>query len=152
MIDRRKDALEIVRELRATPERVFKALTDPQDLMSWWGGEGKLTGAHVNLRPGGEYRLEFLLPDGQTGWVKGQYQVVEPPRRVVKTWFSSSHPDLRNTVEFRLEPAPGGTRLTLVHSGLADRPDAYGEYEKGWAKVLGHLVAWAVASERTGSA
>ena len=137
-MDRRGDALEVVREIPATPEQVFRALTVPGDLMKWWGGTGMLTRAHVNLRPGGEYRLEFLLPDGKTGWVKGQYQVVEP-RRIVKTWFSSNHPDLRNTVELRLDPSPDGTRLTLVHSGLAGRPDAYGEYEKGWSDVLGYL-------------
>ena len=142
-----KDRLELVREIRATPERVFRALTVPGELTKWWGPKGMVSGAHVNLRPGGEYRLDFLPPEGQTGWVKGQYQVVEPSRRIVKTLFSSSHPDLRNTVEFRLDPSPEGTRLTLVHSGLAGRFDVYQEYEKGWAEVLGRLVAWAAAAE-----
>jgi uncharacterized protein YndB with AHSA1/START domain len=140
-----KDSLELVREICATPEQVFRALTDPQELMKWWGGNGMLTGAHVNLRPGGEYRFEFLSPEGDAGWVKGQYQVVDPPRRIVKTWFNSKFPDLRNTVEFRLEPVAGGTRLTLVHSGLADRPEAFADYEKGWPEVLGHFLVWAAA-------
>jgi uncharacterized protein YndB with AHSA1/START domain len=145
MTNRRKDALEMVREIRATPEQVFRALTDPEELMKWWSARGMLTRAHTNLRPGGEYRLEFLSPDGEAAWVKGQYQVVEPPRRIVKTWFNSKFPDLRNTVEFRLEPSTGGTRLTLVHSGLADRPEAFEDYEKGWPDVLGYLLAWAAA-------
>jgi uncharacterized protein YndB with AHSA1/START domain len=133
------DALEMVREIRATPEQVFRALTDPQELMKWWGAKGMLTRAHVNLRPGGEYRFEFLSPEGEAAWVKGQYQVVEPPRRIVKTWFNSKFPDLRNTVEFHLEPFAGGTRLTLIHSGLSDRPEAFEDYEKGWPDVLGRL-------------
>jgi uncharacterized protein YndB with AHSA1/START domain len=145
MTDRRKDALEMVREIRATPEQVFRALTDPGELMKWWGAKGMLTGAHVNLRPGGEYRLEFVSPEGEAAWVKGQYQVVEPPRRIVKTWFNSKFPDLRNTVEFRLEPFAGGTRLKLIHSGLADRPEAFEDYEKVWPDVFGHLLAWAAA-------
>src|SRR6185369_14232579 len=132
MADRRKDALELVREVRATPEQVFRALTEPGELMKWWGGEGTLTRALVNLRPGGEYRLEFASPEPAAVWAKGQYQVVEPPRRLVTTWFHSKFPDLRNTVEFRMEPVAGGTRVTLVHSGLAGRPEAYAEYEKGW--------------------
>ena len=145
MASRRKDALEIVRQVRAAPDQVFRALTDPEELMKWWGAKGMLTRAHVNLRPGGEYRFEFVSPEGTAAWVKGQYQVVEPPRRIVKTWFNSKFPDLRNTVEFRLEPSPGGTRLTLIHSGLADRPEAFADYEKGWPDVLGHLVVWAAA-------
>lgn len=139
MTDRRRDALEVVREIPAPPEQVFRALTDPDALMKWWGTKGTLTGAHVNLRPGGEYRFEFLSPEGDAAWVKGQYQVVDAPRRLVKTWFNSKFPDLRNTVAIDLAPAEGGTRLTLVHSGLADRPEAFEDYEKGWPEVLGHL-------------
>jgi uncharacterized protein YndB with AHSA1/START domain len=139
MTDRRRDALEMVREISATPEQVFRALTDPEELMRWWGAKGMLTSARTNLRPGGEYRFEFLSPEGDAAWVKGQYQVVDPPRRIVKTWFNSKFPDLRNTVEFRLEPVAGGTRLTLVHSGLKDRPEAFDDYAKGWPDVLGHL-------------
>ena len=131
--------MEIVLEIPATPEQVFRALTDPEELMKWWGAKGALTGAHVNLRPGGEYRFEFLSPEGDAAWVKGQYQVVDPPRRLVKTWFNSKFPDLRNTVAIDLAPADGGSRLTLVHSGLAGRPEAFQDYEKWWPEVLGHL-------------
>jgi uncharacterized protein YndB with AHSA1/START domain len=143
--DRRKETLTLVREIPATPDQVFRALTDPEELMKWWGAKGTLTRAQVNLRPGGEYRFEFMSPRGESAWVKGQYQAVEPPRRLVKTWFNSKFPDLRNSVEIRLEPAPGGTRLMLIHGGLAGRPEAYADYEKGWPEVLGHLLVWAAA-------
>lgn len=139
MTTRRRDAVEIVRQIPATPEQVFRALTDPQELMKWWGAKGNLTGARVNLRPGGEYRFELLSPEGDAAWVKGQYQVVDPPRRLVKTWFNSKFPDLRSTVAIDLAPADGGTRLTLVHSGLSDRPEVFEDYEKGWPVVLGLL-------------
>jgi uncharacterized protein YndB with AHSA1/START domain len=139
--DRRKDTLTFVREIRATPEDVFRALTEPEELLKCWGAKGTLTGAHVNLRPGGEYRFEFTSPRGEAAWVKGQYQAVEPPRRVVMTWFSSKFPDLRNSVEIRLEPVPAGTRLTLVHGGLAGRPEAFEDYAKGWPEVLGYLLS-----------
>ena len=143
--DRRKETLTLVREIPASPEQVFRALTDPEELMKWWGAKGTLTGAQVNLRPGGEYRFEFMSPRGESAWVKGQYQAVEPPRRLLKTWFNSKFPDLRNSVEIQLEPVPGGTRLTLVHGGLAGRPEAYSDYEKGWPEVLGLLLVWAAA-------
>jgi hypothetical protein len=28
----------------------------------------------------------------------------------------------------------------LIHSGLADRPEAFEDYEKGWPDLLGHLL------------
>ena len=140
MTDRRKDALELAREIRGAPDRVFRALTEPDELMKWWGGKGQLTGAQVNLRPGGEYRLDLASAEGSAAWAKGQYQVVEPPRRLVKTWFHSKFPDLRNTVEIRLEPFDAGTRLTLVHSGLSGRPEAFAEYARVWPDVLDQLA------------
>jgi len=134
---RQKDALTIAREVTAAPEEVFHALTEPERLLKWWSS---LVGAHVNLRPGGEYRFEFRGNEGETGWAKGQYQVLEPPRRIVKTWFSSRHPELRNSVDLRIEPSPAGTLLTLVHNGLAGRPEVLREYEKDWTDTLGDLA------------
>ena len=67
----RKDSLTITGEIPGDPEKIFRALTEPAELMRWWGGRG-LTRAHVNLRPGGEYRFEFESAGGETRWVKGQ--------------------------------------------------------------------------------
>ena len=61
------------------------------------------------------------------------------------SWSNSLYPDFPNFVELLLEPASAGTRLTLRHKGLSVRPDAYRDYEKGWAGVLGQLIVWAMA-------
>jgi uncharacterized protein YndB with AHSA1/START domain len=136
-----RDALTIVREIRGSPEEVFRRLTDPAGITQWWGGRGGLMRAHVNLRPGGEYRFDFGGAPGETRWIKGQYQAVEPSRHLVMTWFSSGHPELRNSVEIRLDPVAGGTRITVVHSGLAGRPDVFREYEKEWPDILDLMAA-----------
>ena len=69
-----------------------------------------------------------------------------PPWRIAKTWFNSKLPDLRNGVEFRIESVPAGARVTVVHSGLAGRPEAFEDYEEGWPEVLGYLADWFRAS------
>ena len=53
----------------------------------------------------------------------------------------------RTYVEFTLEPAGAGTRLTVVESGFAQLPDeAYGKaYDgntRGWASELGELAGY----------
>lgn len=134
--------MTIVREIETSPEELFRALTEPAELTRWWGGSGGLTRAHVNLRPGGEYRFDFQGPGGQTAWVKGQYQAVEPARRILMTWFSSEHPEMRNSVEMRLDPAASGvTRLTVVHGGLAGQPEVLTEYEGIWSETLDRLAS-----------
>jgi uncharacterized protein YndB with AHSA1/START domain len=136
-----KDAVTIAREVAGDPEQNFRAFTEPEELLSWWGGSGGLTRAHVNLRPGGEYRFDFQGPAEETGWIKGQYHAVEPRRRISMTWFSSQHPDLRNDVEIRFEPAGGATRVTVVHRGLAGQVEASKEYERIWSDTLDRLAA-----------
>lgn len=145
--ERDPGTLEMVREIRVTPGRVFRALTDPRALMEWWGTRGgRMTDARVDLRPGGKYRFDFRMPDGRPVFVAGEYRIVEPPRRLVKTWFNSLFEGVENVVEFTLEPTPaGGTRLTLRHSGFGGRPELLQDYEKGWVEVLGYLIGWVVA-------
>jgi uncharacterized protein YndB with AHSA1/START domain len=66
------------------------------------------------------------------------------------TWGIFGLPDQdprRTYVEFTLEPAGGGTRLTVVESGFAQLPDdahhkAFGGNTEGWAKELGELAAY----------
>ena len=53
----------------------------------------------------------------------------------------------RTYVEFTLEPAGTGTRLTVVESGFAQLPEdahhtAFDGNTEGWAKELGELVAY----------
>jgi uncharacterized protein YndB with AHSA1/START domain len=151
--DRDSGTLEIVREIRATPDRVYRAFTNPEELLQWWGTEAQKTDgtkpflakAQSDLRQGGRYRYEFKMPDGGIGWLEGEFRVLEPPRRIVQTFISSSHPDMETTVEIRLEPIAGGTRLTLRHSGLEGRPDAAKSHELGWIAALTHLASWLIA-------
>ena len=132
-----KDSLTVSREIAAPPEEVFRMLTEEKELLAWWGGPGGLTRARVNLRPGGEYRLDF-----ESGWAKGQYQAVEPGRRLLMTWFSSLHPDLRNSAELRFEPMTGGaTKLIAVHAGLAGHAEVMKEYEAIWKDAFDRLAA-----------
>ncbi len=55
------------------------------------------------------------------------------------------YPDQVNRVEYRLEPKGGGTRLTVIHSELAD-PKTLADYESGWAEVLLKLITFLVAA------
>jgi uncharacterized protein YndB with AHSA1/START domain len=141
---RSSDSLEMVREIRAMPERVFRALTNPDDLARWWRGVGGIARAEMDLRPGGIYRLEFRMPKGAIAVVHGKVREVEAPRRLVMTWFSPEYPGLETLLSFELESIPGGTRLTLRHSGLTE-PGSLADHEQGWLEALALLLAWIAA-------
>jgi uncharacterized protein YndB with AHSA1/START domain len=59
----------------------------------------------------------------------------------------------RTYVEFTLEPARAGTRLTVVETGFAQLPDdahreVYAGHAEGWASELGELVGYLDAAGR----
>ena len=134
------DRIERTVELAHAPETVWAALTTAEGLGSWFGD-----GATIDLRPGGAARLTWT---GGRGYDL-RVERVEEPTVFGFTWplHELSEDDPRRTyVEFTLEPAGSGTRLTVVETGFAQLPDdAHGkEYEshtEGWARQLGKLVA-----------
>jgi uncharacterized protein YndB with AHSA1/START domain len=75
---------------------------------------------------------------------------VEEPSVFGFTWGIDGLPDddpRRTYVEFTLEPAGAGTRLTVVETGFAQVPEeahrtAYDSNTQGWASELGELVAY----------
>jgi len=106
--------------IKATPERIWRALTDPQEL----GGYGYGGRFEVDVRAGGEYRVgatdQMLQAGAPELMVDGEYLEVEQPRRLVQTWHAlfdeqmTAEPPTRMTYE--LEPGKGGvTTLTLTH-------------------------------------
>jgi len=135
------DTLEIVREIHAKPETVFKALTNSGDLARWWTGIGGIKQAEIDLRVGGRYRFEFRIGGDASIVMQGEYRIVDPPRRFAMTWISPKHPTLQTLVTFELEPIAGGTRVKITHEGLSD-PQAFRDHEQGWLAALTLLISW----------
>jgi uncharacterized protein YndB with AHSA1/START domain len=128
--------------IAAQPERVFRALVEPQEVLRWWGQPGiyLCTEFVADLRPGGNWRSSGIGPDGGPFEVTGQYMQVDPPRVLVHSWIASWTGDARTTVRWELEPKEGGTLLRLLHSGLAAYP-GIGDSYRGWPRMLGWIQA-----------
>ena len=78
MIAATEAALGVVRavmEVAASPEKVFRALTDPKELESWWGSDDmyRTFGWVGDLRPGGERSCQARSPGHEElSTVKGE--------------------------------------------------------------------------------
>ena len=80
-------ALTITRLIDATPERVWKAWTDPDEVARWmgpgdWSGRFSATG----LNPGAAYRIGMRHADGDVMVVVGRLREVVPAARMVYSW------------------------------------------------------------------
>jgi uncharacterized protein YndB with AHSA1/START domain len=135
------DRIERTVQVAHPPQKVWAALTTAEGLAAWFGNQ-----AEIDLRPGGRARMTWT-----SGHVADmRVERVEEPSVFGFTWGIAGLPDddpRRTYVEFTLEPAGAGTRLTVVESGFAQLPDdayraAYDGNTDGWAKELAELVAY----------
>ena len=84
---RQRHGLDVVRELPARVPRVFRALSDPDELALWWGPPGfPMVRCTLDFRPGGVWH--YLLRGERTGeefWARAVYGEITPPNRLAYT-------------------------------------------------------------------
>lgn len=128
-----KPRLVHVTYIAATPERLWQALTDPEETARYWSHR------NVSSWTRGDPWAHRRLDDGGDD-ILGTIVEVDPPHRLVHTWASPSdidNPDRRSTVTFDIEPDGDVVRLVVTHEGLP--ADQVRGTTDGWAKVLSSL-------------
>jgi uncharacterized protein YndB with AHSA1/START domain len=136
-------------EIAARPEDVFDALTDPRELAAWLGGVDDVAEAEwaPDAAAGTSWSAPAIAPDGAMGVVRGEFLVVESPRRLVSTWHASWDQYARTIVRYELEPVEvegrAGTRVTVIHSApaaCATHASHFGARRDSWALMLARLA------------
>jgi uncharacterized protein YndB with AHSA1/START domain len=95
--------LRFVRRLPHPPEKVWRALTEPEHLAAWFPTEihgERATGA----------RLRFVFPNGEGPTLEGEMVAFDPPRHLELRWGEGEE------LRFDLEPEDEGTVLTFVNT------------------------------------
>lgn len=144
-------SVRIERVYKATPERIFAALTDPDIIVQWWGPEGYGSDwAEIDLRPGGAWRVQMRsLEDDYEGVMEGTILEIAPPHRLVfrtdrhcngapHIFDAAAMPPTEVTIELH-ELGKGETRLVLTQVGFTE-PLAAELHEHGWSQSLGKLA------------
>jgi uncharacterized protein YndB with AHSA1/START domain len=140
MSNRTKPSLTLKRQLRASPQKVFDAWTQPEALKAWFGPEEIVeVVAETDLRVGGRYRVLMRANGGEMHRVGGVYREIERPRRLQFTWAWESTPERESLVTIELAPKDGGTLLTLTHEQFFDEA-ARDRHRQGWTGCLDKLV------------
>jgi uncharacterized protein YndB with AHSA1/START domain len=141
--------LMVRRTIRASPERLFAAWTEPEQLLRWWGPpQVECAVAEVDLRVGGHYRLANKFPDGSIWWIGGTFETVIPPHLLIYSWQLSPReivaggaaPAQRSErVTVRFEPRGDSTDVTIIHEHIADEAARF-SHEQGWHGCLDGLT------------
>jgi uncharacterized protein YndB with AHSA1/START domain len=128
---------------------VFKAWSEPEHLIRWWGPRGFTSDIEkMEFRVGGAYRIHMRSPEGTDHWSQGVYREIVPPERLVMvgSWADAlgnpTTPETVLTVTF--EERGARTRLTL-HS-VFETVTARDSHRGGWSSSLERLVEYLAAT------
>jgi uncharacterized protein YndB with AHSA1/START domain len=130
--------------IKAPAERIFAALTQPEELLKWWAAEGKfqIMQAECDLQPGGKWRIQVAgncAGEASVSTVYGQYGTIDPPRALTYTWIRE-HEDYPETlVRWDLEEKDGYTTVRVTHSGLVT--EGLRARNDGWTIIIELLQA-----------
>ena len=140
--------LQLIREYKVSVDRLWRAVTAPDQVSQWFGTEGvRLDECHADFtRPGPWLCVMVGLESGQRFKVTGQVTHVKPPENggagsVGFTWAWHDDEDRRGAeshVTFTVESAQDGARFILDHRDLPDA-DIAGRHEQGWNSTLRRL-------------
>ena len=157
-----KGEFVITRVFDAPRELVWKAWTEPDRLMHWWGPKGfTMRDCKMDLRPGGVFHYCMRSPNDQEMWGKFVYREIVPPERLVfivsfsdkdgntiRAPFSQDWPlEVLSTVTFTEHE--GRTTITLkgipINATESERKTFEAGHEgmkQGWTGTLDQLAAY----------
>jgi uncharacterized protein YndB with AHSA1/START domain len=120
-------------DLPHSPQKVWRALTDPDLLAEWL-----LPAVNLKLETGAAFTFNTQPQPGWDGIVNCRFVEIETQKKLSWAWVVG---DIDTVVTFTLTPTATGTRLSLVQSGFKpDQKQAFGGARYGWKMMGGRLV------------
>lgn len=138
--------------LRAPRSRVWRAIATAEEFGAWFGV--KLEGAFA---PGARVSGRITIPGYEHVTMEITIERMDPERLFSYRWHPNAiEPGVdysgepTTLVEFRLEEASGGTKLTLIESGFdripaARRAEAFRMNDRGWAGQIENIERYVAA-------
>lgn len=125
--DAKRPAVRLERHLADPPSVVWQALTDREQLRSWFPCDVVVSGGR--WEPGAAIEFPFP-PEVIDMTLTGHVLEVDEPKRLAFTWGEE-------TLRFELAPEDGGTRLVLIDELPAS---AAARNAAGWEDCLDRLA------------
>ena len=147
MKDAESTDLELIRDYPVALTRLWRAVTEPLQLMQWFGPEGVyIDRCQIDFRQTGPWECVMVgKQSGQAFHVSGQITHVAPPEgsrgSLGLTWAWHDDTGARGSeshVMFVVEETEAGARLTLTHRDLPS-VEAAQDHTQGWLSTLRKL-------------
>jgi uncharacterized protein YndB with AHSA1/START domain len=127
-VDRGKLEVRITRVFDATPERLWQAHTDPEQIVQWWSD----TKVDVfDFKVGGKWRFVSDGQDGREHGFRGEFKEIDEPRTIVRTFEYEPYAGHIMTESVTFEPMPGGQTKQITVSKYPNLGDLEGMVGSG---------------------
>lgn len=136
MVSKEKTSFVYVTYIRATPEKVFEAITQPEVTRRYWGHENV-----SDWQPGSPWQ-HVRANEQRAVNIVGKVVEATPPKRLVISWASPAQADdadAYSRVAFDIEVYEGMVRLTVTHDELEAGSGMAKGIQQGWPIVLSSL-------------
>ncbi|OWU86120.1 hypothetical protein ATO6_04485 [Oceanicola sp. 22II-s10i] len=147
MKDTETTDVAFVRDYSVALDRLWRAVTEPVQLIQWFGPEGLfIQDCDLDFRRTGPWSCSMVGKEsGNRFHVSGQITSVSPPAEgrgsVGLTWAWHDDTGRRGPeshVSFTVERTATGARLTLTHRAL-ESVDSAQDHTRGWLSTLRKL-------------
>lgn len=136
------NTVKLHRVLKASPEKVFRAFSDPKAYATWLPPYGFIAEVHhMDLKTGGTYKMSFTnFSTGNSHSFGGKFLEVKP-NELIKNTDSFDDPNLPGEMitTIQLKKVSAGTELTAVQEGIPEAIPADMCY-LGWQDSLDKLA------------
>ena len=126
----------------ASPEVVFKAITEQEELTNWFPDQ-----AVFEAKLGGKVKFDFYKDkerkEGELKSHEGTIVEFIPNKKVSYTWSMTNTPDFPKTVvTWELEEiADNKTQVKLLHTGF-ESGELFKQHDEGWSYFLNRLQSY----------
>lgn len=139
------DVVRLERVMPASAVRVFDMISQPQNMVRWWGHDEMVVFDHeLNFTRTGPWYSTMEAADGSKMMVSGEVTKVDPPRLIAFTWaWHDGGPggprgaESHVTIEID-EVDEDHSKLILSHFDLGTDPARAG-HTKGWLSIFDKL-------------
>lgn len=124
------------RTIAAAPQRVFSALTKPDEIGGWWTND-------LNAAPEEGTLAEFRFGDWGESVLRFEVAELDQDKKV--HWIHRRSPAAQwagTTITWQLTPVQNGTKAVFTHDGFAQVDQVYEQTRRNWAYFLDSLKSY----------
>lgn len=138
------DRLVLKRTYDCTLDAMWAAWTEPEQIAKWFGcAQTSNVEATLDLRRGGEFRIEMKGEGESSHTAAGHYTEVTPKTRLAYTWEWQGDEEMQfgeTIVELDFAEVGDRVELTLTHRGFPSA-ELTALHHEGWTASFENLAA-----------